>query len=338
MTSSKKRKEFLIAKLRREEIERQNEAEVRIAQQKHEVELQALKEENRRRLTEAKLVELELSECCSENDLQSEVRNTSQVARSEGSARVKDWVDSVPSVANLAETSGCQIFPSQAAEATLELLQGTSLGNLHTGTQLYSAGVETQTTTESTPNAQEPQIVEKSGPYTATNLPASSVISLSPIDLPPPVSTMEQASYPLASTEATSVPHMFASQSDFAVETPNVFPLASSATNFVGLNTVPNSPCFPLSQPPFMMPTCSLPQNMAPRRPLAPQKYPVNSPYPPNCQPPRISFLPNLGYYPTNLTSSMPTFFGSSACDSFPYRPHQAIGISSIQSPNPFSA
>ena len=56
-----------------------------------------------------------------------------------------------------------------------------------------------------------------------------------------------------------------------------------------------------------MLPTCSLPQNFAPRRPLAPHNYPTNSPYPQNCQPPWISFLPNLGYYPTYLTSSMPT-------------------------------
>ncbi len=73
---------------------------------------------------------------------------------------------------------------------------------------------------------------------------------------------------------------------------------------------MPNSPYFPLSQPPFMLPTCSLPQNLAPSRPLAPHNYPVNSAYPPNCQPPRINFLPNLGFCPTNLTPFMPTFSG----------------------------
>ena len=53
--------------------------------------MQAIKEENRRRLTGAKLAELEFSEGCSDNDLQSEVHNTSRVAHSEGSARVRDW-------------------------------------------------------------------------------------------------------------------------------------------------------------------------------------------------------------------------------------------------------
>ena len=56
-TSSQRQRDLLIAKHKRE-VERQNEAALRHAKQKQELELEQLQEENRKRLAEAHLVEL----------------------------------------------------------------------------------------------------------------------------------------------------------------------------------------------------------------------------------------------------------------------------------------
>ncbi len=69
MTSSRRRREYMLASLLREEVERQNAAIIRLTQQKffveqqrHQVEIQAIAEENSRRPTEGKLPELELND------------------------------------------------------------------------------------------------------------------------------------------------------------------------------------------------------------------------------------------------------------------------------------
>ena len=64
-TSSQRQRDLLFAKQKRE-VERQNEAALRLAKQKQELELEQLQEENRKRLAEAHLVELELQEDPSE--------------------------------------------------------------------------------------------------------------------------------------------------------------------------------------------------------------------------------------------------------------------------------
>ena len=58
-TSSQRQRDLLIAKHKREEIERQNEAASLLARQKQEVELKQLGKKNRKRLSEAHLAELE---------------------------------------------------------------------------------------------------------------------------------------------------------------------------------------------------------------------------------------------------------------------------------------
>ena len=65
-TSSQRQRDLLIAKHKREEIGRQNEAALRLAKQKQELELEQLQEENRKRLAQAHLVELELRDEASE--------------------------------------------------------------------------------------------------------------------------------------------------------------------------------------------------------------------------------------------------------------------------------
>ena len=64
MASSPRR---LIAKLTREEVERENENKVKLAQQKHQLELNTISEENRKKLFEAKANTLEAMESSDES-------------------------------------------------------------------------------------------------------------------------------------------------------------------------------------------------------------------------------------------------------------------------------
>ena len=122
-TSSQRQRDLLIAKQRKEEIERQNGAALRIAKQQQELELERLQEEqellrlrtdrlkkeqalrveqleeeNRKKLAEATLTELELTEDLS--DSQSEFLDTvSQLAAStkaDDTVRVSEWVNKSP--------------------------------------------------------------------------------------------------------------------------------------------------------------------------------------------------------------------------------------------------
>ena len=122
-TSSQRQRDLLIAKQRKEEIERQNEAALRIAKQQQELELECLQEEqellrlrtdrlkkehalrveqlveeNRKKLAEATLTELELTEDLS--DSQSEFLDTvSQLAtltKADDALRVSEWVNNSP--------------------------------------------------------------------------------------------------------------------------------------------------------------------------------------------------------------------------------------------------
>ena len=60
MTSSEKKRQLLVARLKREEIKKQNEAEIRLATQRKQQELVELAEKNRQRLVLAKIDEVEL--------------------------------------------------------------------------------------------------------------------------------------------------------------------------------------------------------------------------------------------------------------------------------------
>ena len=122
-TSSQRQRDLLIAKQRKEEIERQNQAALRFAKQQQELEFERLQEEhellrlrtdrlkkeqalrveqleegNRKKLAEATLTELELTEDLS--DSQSEFLDTvSQLAAStkaDDTARVSEWVNNSP--------------------------------------------------------------------------------------------------------------------------------------------------------------------------------------------------------------------------------------------------
>ena len=122
-TSSQRQRDLLVAKQRKEEIKRQNEAALRLAKQQQELELERLQEEqellrlrtdrlkkeqalrveqleeeNRKKLAEATLTELELTDDLS--DSQSEFLDTmSQIAaltKADEEVRVSEWVNNSP--------------------------------------------------------------------------------------------------------------------------------------------------------------------------------------------------------------------------------------------------
>ena len=99
-TSSQRQRDLLIAKHKREEIERQNEAALRLAKQKQELELEELQEENRRRLAEAHLVELELQDDASEanENAHETLSRLSRTTAASETRRVSDWVNNSPNV------------------------------------------------------------------------------------------------------------------------------------------------------------------------------------------------------------------------------------------------
>ena len=89
-----------IAQHKREEIERQNEAALRLAKQKQELELEQLQEENRKRLAEAHLVEMKLQEDLSETieDLRETLPRLSGTSTAHENQRISEWINNSPVV------------------------------------------------------------------------------------------------------------------------------------------------------------------------------------------------------------------------------------------------
>ena len=109
-TSSQKQKELVLAMQRREELARQSENALRLAKQRHEfarkrleeeqaLQLEKTEEENRRKLAEARITELELTENLSEapDEFHETLSRISKHSRQTASQRVSDWVNHVNS-------------------------------------------------------------------------------------------------------------------------------------------------------------------------------------------------------------------------------------------------
>ena len=99
-SSSQRQRELVIAQHKREEIERQNEATLRLAKQKQELELEQLHEENRKRLAAAHLVELELQDDLSEanEDLHETLSRLSGTSAANENQRISEWINNSPVV------------------------------------------------------------------------------------------------------------------------------------------------------------------------------------------------------------------------------------------------
>ena len=133
-TSSQRHCNLIIAQQRREAIESQNEATRRLAKQKQQLELEQLElelkmrkeqalrveeleEENRRKLAEAILVEMEIREDVSESnaDFHKSLSRLGASSEGEEKARINDWVNNLPSAAQT------EMHPSIGAQATKAL-------------------------------------------------------------------------------------------------------------------------------------------------------------------------------------------------------------------------
>ena len=90
-TSSQRKHDYVIAKMKREEIEKQNEAAIRLAKQKKQMELDELEENNRKRLAEATLQEFELLDAVSKGSQSETTASARSSMRSEKA--VQDWIN-----------------------------------------------------------------------------------------------------------------------------------------------------------------------------------------------------------------------------------------------------
>ena len=90
-TSSQRKHDYVIAKMKREEIENQNEAAIRLAKQKKQMELDELEENNRKRLAEATLQEFELLDAVSKGSQSETTASARSSMRSEKA--VQDWIN-----------------------------------------------------------------------------------------------------------------------------------------------------------------------------------------------------------------------------------------------------
>ena len=90
-TSSQRKHDYVIAKMKHEEIEKQNEAAIRLAKQKKQMEIDELEENNRKRLAEATLQEFQLLDAVSKSSQSETTASARSSMRSEKA--VQDWIN-----------------------------------------------------------------------------------------------------------------------------------------------------------------------------------------------------------------------------------------------------
>ena len=139
-TSSQRQRELIIAQLRREEIEKQNEAILRLAKQKQKLEIEQelelqrlrkeqalrvedLEEENRRKLAEATWAEMVVREDLSDSnlDFHETLSRLSAISKGNGTERINEWINNspkqafsrLPTTAASTNPFGIQIPPRQ---------------------------------------------------------------------------------------------------------------------------------------------------------------------------------------------------------------------------------
>ena len=89
--SSQRKHDYVIAKMKREEIEKHNEAAFRFAKQKKQMEIDELEENNRKRLAEATLQEFELLDAVTKGSQSETTASARSSMRSE--MAVQDWIN-----------------------------------------------------------------------------------------------------------------------------------------------------------------------------------------------------------------------------------------------------
>ena len=90
-TSSQRKHDYVIAKMKNEEIEKQKEAAIRLVKQKKQMQLDEMEENNRKRLAEATLQEFELLDAVSKGSHSETTASARSSRRSEKA--VQDWTN-----------------------------------------------------------------------------------------------------------------------------------------------------------------------------------------------------------------------------------------------------
>ena len=90
-TSSQRKHDYVIAKMKREETEKHNEAAIRLAKQKKQIELDELEENNRKWLAESSLQEFELLDAVAKGSQSETTASARSSIRSEKA--VQDWIN-----------------------------------------------------------------------------------------------------------------------------------------------------------------------------------------------------------------------------------------------------
>ena len=193
-SSSQRQRELLIAQHKREEIERQNEAALRLAKQKQELELEQLQEDNRKRLAEAHLVELELQDDLSEadEDLHETLSRLSGTSATNENQRINEWINNSPVVTinnNQPEAVVSTAIATSVATTTAVTTSLPPLGNADpitvipngTNQALTAIGVPTTVfpVTTISPTAVAQAVTSFIPPETTLPLPGPSTLAIS---------------------------------------------------------------------------------------------------------------------------------------------------------------
>ena len=192
-SSSQKHREWLIAQHKREEIERQNEVAIRLAKQKQELELEQLKEENRKGLAEAHLVELELQDDLSEanKDLHEFLSRMCGTSTAHDDQRISDRTNNSPVVTTNNNQPEAEVSTAIATSIAITTTVTTSLpplGNTDpiivipngTNQALTVIGVPTTVVpvTTMSPTAVAQAVTSFISPGTTLPLPGSSTLAI----------------------------------------------------------------------------------------------------------------------------------------------------------------
>ena len=231
-TSSQRQRDLIIAQQRREEIEKQNEASLRLVRQKQELKLERqeleiekmreeqerlrnqqerlrkeqelrvleLEEENRKRLAEATLAELELREDLSELhvDFHDTLSRVSAASRRAETERINEWINNSPNVAenNIQSTNEAQV--KSAPNGTLntytpvplpQTVENQAIAEAITTTTGATGGlILTASVPQTLPSTPPVPIVQQVAPPTGSpaGVPA---VSVAPLTIPMTSST-----------------------------------------------------------------------------------------------------------------------------------------------------
>ena len=304
-TSSQRQRDLIIAQQRREEIEKQNEASLRLAKQKQELELekqeldlqrmreeqerlqkeqerlrkeqalkvQELEEENRKRLAEATLAELELRDDFSDSnsDLHETLSRLSAASQGKETQRINEWINNSPSVAvtnsqpshevpvvSAADTTRSHQTPGQPLQAdenqdpTRSTIANINLSAAPMPPLNVAPTVSSNTyaaTAPQVPYVANPLMVAPTAPVIAPIIPTMTVTTSTPATTAP---TQAIPTPPLESNPVVTVPisHILPNLSAWTFSTATGNPVAPARTHSPPSQLIPTVTTTPVGSIP----------------------------------------------------------------------------------------